>query len=154
MCCFICFFGCDEDDDDDIHFLVPFPSPNSMAADSNFVRTICGLDALVSFRLLCCCPGMGSNGVNVAKFLQLLMIVYLYLERSYFLSQHPPSAIPFSACRSLLLNRRRVYPHTRRPTGLHWRTDTAGTISGHRARSKEQRDHNSEISLGGFDQDH
>ena len=31
--------------------------------------------------------GMGSNGVTVTKFLQLLMIVQLYLELSYFLSQ-------------------------------------------------------------------
>ena len=30
---------------------------------------------------------MGSNGVTVTKFLQLLMIVQLYLELSYFLSQ-------------------------------------------------------------------
>ena len=32
-------------------------------------------------------PGMGSNGVTVMKFLQLLMILKLYLELSYFLSQ-------------------------------------------------------------------
>ena len=32
-------------------------------------------------------PGMGSNGVIVMKFLQLLMILELYLELSYFLSQ-------------------------------------------------------------------
>ena len=31
--------------------------------------------------------GMGSNGVTVTKFLQLLMILELYLELSYFLSQ-------------------------------------------------------------------
>ena len=30
---------------------------------------------------------MGSNGVTVMKFLQLLMILELYLELSYFLSQ-------------------------------------------------------------------
>ena len=29
---------------------------------------------------------MGSNGVTVTKFLQLLMILELYLELSYFLS--------------------------------------------------------------------
>ena len=32
-------------------------------------------------------PGMGSNGVTVKRFLQLLMILELYLELSYFLSQ-------------------------------------------------------------------
>ena len=32
-------------------------------------------------------PGMGSNGVTVTKFLQLLIILELYLELSYFLSQ-------------------------------------------------------------------
>ena len=31
--------------------------------------------------------GMGSNKVTVTKFLQLLMILELYLELSYFLSQ-------------------------------------------------------------------
>ena len=31
--------------------------------------------------------GMGSNGVTIMKFLQLLMILELYLELSYFLSQ-------------------------------------------------------------------
>ena len=31
--------------------------------------------------------GMERNGVNVTKFLQLLMILELYLELSYFLSQ-------------------------------------------------------------------
>ena len=31
--------------------------------------------------------GMGSNGVTVTKFLQLLMILELYLELSYILSQ-------------------------------------------------------------------
>ena len=31
--------------------------------------------------------GMGSNGVTVMKFLQLLMILELYLELSYFLRQ-------------------------------------------------------------------
>ena len=30
---------------------------------------------------------MGSNRVTVSKFLQLLMILELYLELSYFLSQ-------------------------------------------------------------------
>ena len=30
---------------------------------------------------------MGSNGIIVRKFLQLLMILELYLELSYFLSQ-------------------------------------------------------------------
>ena len=30
---------------------------------------------------------MGSNGVAVTKFLQLLMILEVYLELSYFLSQ-------------------------------------------------------------------
>ena len=30
---------------------------------------------------------MGSNGVTVTKFLQFLMILELYLELSYFLSQ-------------------------------------------------------------------
>ena len=30
---------------------------------------------------------MGSNGVTVTKFLQLLMILELYQELSYFLSQ-------------------------------------------------------------------
>ena len=34
-----------------------------------------------------CRSGMGSNGVTVTKFLQLLMILELYLELSYFLSQ-------------------------------------------------------------------
>ena len=32
-------------------------------------------------------PGMGSNGVTVTKFHQLLMILELYLELSYILSQ-------------------------------------------------------------------
>ena len=32
-------------------------------------------------------PGMGSNGVTVMKLLQLPMILELYLELSYFLSQ-------------------------------------------------------------------
>ena len=32
-------------------------------------------------------PGMGSNRVTVTKFLQLLKILELYLELSYFLSQ-------------------------------------------------------------------
>ena len=32
-------------------------------------------------------PGMGSNGVTVTKFLQLLMILELYLELNYLLSQ-------------------------------------------------------------------
>ena len=31
--------------------------------------------------------GMGSKGITVTKFLQLLMILELYLELSYFLSQ-------------------------------------------------------------------
>ena len=31
--------------------------------------------------------GMGSNGVTIMKFLQLLMILELYLELSYLLSQ-------------------------------------------------------------------
>ena len=31
--------------------------------------------------------GMGSNGVTLTKFLQLLMILELYLELSYILSQ-------------------------------------------------------------------
>ena len=31
--------------------------------------------------------GMGSNGVTETKFLQVLMILELYLELSYFLSQ-------------------------------------------------------------------
>ena len=31
--------------------------------------------------------GMGSNRVTVTKFLQLLMILELYLELSYFFSQ-------------------------------------------------------------------
>ena len=31
--------------------------------------------------------GLGSNEVTVTKFLQLLMILELYLELSYFLSQ-------------------------------------------------------------------
>ena len=30
---------------------------------------------------------MGNNGVTVTKFLQLLMILELYLELSYFLNQ-------------------------------------------------------------------
>ena len=34
-----------------------------------------------------CRSGMGSNGVTVTKFLQLLMILELNLELSYFLSQ-------------------------------------------------------------------
>ena len=32
-------------------------------------------------------PGMGSNRVTVTKFLQLLIILELYLELSYFLRQ-------------------------------------------------------------------
>ena len=32
--------------------------------------------------------GMGSGGVTVTKFLQLLMVLELYLEQSYFLSQN------------------------------------------------------------------
>ena len=32
-------------------------------------------------------PGMGSNGVTESRFLQLLFILELYLELSYFFSQ-------------------------------------------------------------------